>query len=285
MAIGGGEPTMHPDFCNILEDVRSLGTVPNYTTAGHHMTPEIYEATNKYCGGVAMTFHAARGIDWFIEHYKKLKDNLNVQLNVHLIVDVHAAENMLKLIEAQKVLGRLNVVLLAYYPDVGRAKEEYALTRKVYTVDFPKAIKLAQEAKMGIAYSEGMLPYFFSRPELGINTSFATYSEGHFSCYINPEGKMSRSSFSHKYQIRGAREDRHEGKADSFAFDSAEWSIYEKSAQVLWQCMSPDFNVSYTGVCEDCNHKMDCAAPHQFHLQACAHQTHNKKLPILEEWK
>src|SRR5208337_1538607 len=99
IAIGGGEPTIHPDFEYILRMARELGTVPNYTTAGHNMTDSIIATTNDVCGGVAMTYHSFKGIEWFVEHYGKLLRRLSgVQLNVHLIADVNVAKNLRDLV-------------------------------------------------------------------------------------------------------------------------------------------------------------------------------------------
>ena len=47
IAIGGGEPTAHPDFPEILANVRQRGSVPNYTTAGHIRRNEVIEATTE----------------------------------------------------------------------------------------------------------------------------------------------------------------------------------------------------------------------------------------------
>jgi len=58
VAIGGeGEPTLHPDFCDILGSFFELGIMPNYTTNGMHLTSDIIEATKKYAGGVALSSH------------------------------------------------------------------------------------------------------------------------------------------------------------------------------------------------------------------------------------
>jgi hypothetical protein len=63
VAIGGaGEPTLHPDFPLVLEAFTELGILPNYTTNGMHLTPEVLEATATYAGGVAVSTH--EHIDW-----------------------------------------------------------------------------------------------------------------------------------------------------------------------------------------------------------------------------
>lgn len=57
VALGGGNPNEHPDFIEVLKTFDSLGIVPNYTTNGMGITPEICYNTEKYCGGVAVSLH------------------------------------------------------------------------------------------------------------------------------------------------------------------------------------------------------------------------------------
>jgi len=84
LAIGGGECTLHPDFCNILKEIDSLGITPNYTTNGMHLTDEIIEATKKYCGGVAISCHPHLQ-DFWRPAADKLVEN-GIMLNFHIII-------------------------------------------------------------------------------------------------------------------------------------------------------------------------------------------------------
>jgi MoaA/NifB/PqqE/SkfB family radical SAM enzyme len=260
MAIGGGEPTEHPDFTSILRRVRELGTVPNYTTNGDKMTSEIAAVTNEVCGGVAMTYHAFKGIEWFKEHYGKLREALRVQVNVHVIADKNVANNLSELNRAG--LGKLRVVLLAYYPDVGRASLDNLITKRVYMRDMPEAIKTFLAAGHDIAFSEGLLPYFLSRPELGVNTKFAMRSEGLFSCFIDTKGRMSTSSFS------PPRDDQkwYEGR-----------TVFDKRSQELWNTLGTWGNKPSGSACLSCKHQKRCATPHEMHYLMCAFEPHNNR--------
>jgi organic radical activating enzyme len=62
LAIGGGEPTSHPEFCELLKVTRELGIAPNYTTNGMFIRDaktreRIIESTVNYCEGVALSCH------------------------------------------------------------------------------------------------------------------------------------------------------------------------------------------------------------------------------------
>jgi MoaA/NifB/PqqE/SkfB family radical SAM enzyme len=258
VAIGGGEPTLHPDFPNILRRCRELGTVPNYTTAGAHLSDEVIEATNKYCGGVAMTFHAFRGIDWFVQHFTRLREALRVQMNVHLIADRDVAKNLMALVSRRDELGYINVVLLAYYPDVGRASIDTLMTKQVYMRDLPEAIKAARNAPFNIAFSEGLLSFFLSRPWLGVNTKFAARSEGRFSCYFNAKGQISQSSFHPPYE-KGP-------------------TAFEVRSQELWnKLVGYCYGRPIGTECVDCHLSQVCANPSEFHYLTCAFAAHNRR--------
>lgn len=261
IAIGGGEPTLHPDLPAILRRARQLGTVPNYTTAGDQLRDDVVEATNEVCGGVAMTFHAFKGVEWFERHYTELRNRLKVQVNVHLIADKNAATTLRQLIDVQRRVGTINLVLLAYYPDVGRASMENLITKRVYMRELPAALKDALAAKMMVAFSEGLLPYFLSRPEIGVDTKFAMRSEGRFSCYVDPKGRMTPSSFQPAWK------------------DDAD-TVYTKRSQELWDKMrvwhEPNGNECY-----NCQHRSKCATPTDFHYLTCAFAKHNA-IPLKE---
>ena len=277
IAIGGGEPTLHPKFTNILRGARELGTVPNYTTAGHNLTPAIIEATNEVCGGVAMTYHAFKGQDWFIKHYNRLRLALKCQVNVHLIADKDVATNLDFLVSIQDQVGPISVVLLAYYPDVGRASMDSLLTKSVYMRKFPDAIKRAVDSDMKIAYSEGLIPFFFSRPELPIETDFAIQTEGNFSCYFNHLGECSHSSFSddyvnhNPYQCKNCTDNE---KCTLYGRETL--TVWDTTSQNLWDTMSTYSNNPRGSACFDCKFHTRCSVPHDHHYFNCAYASHNK---------
>lgn len=85
IAIGGaGESTLHPQWIDFVKTVRELGILPNYTTNGMHLTDEILDATEKYCGGVAVSWHPH--IEKFFHSSIEKYSKINTKLNTHIIV-------------------------------------------------------------------------------------------------------------------------------------------------------------------------------------------------------
>lgn len=262
IAIGGGEPTTHPQFVDFLKFIREKGTVPNYTTAGHNLTPEIAEATNKYCGGVAISYHPHKGVEWFVKTFKKWKAALRVQLNTHLIAGRGCANHLRELVDAfvadpDLSPQDLRIVVLAYYTDVGRSNLEGMMTKTEYMVDFPNAIVECREKGLNpLAFSEGMLPYFLSRPGLA-DTTMATPQEGRFSCYVDEKGNVSDSSFSPM-----------QGESPNL-FEHRFQEIWNRSVREKWGPQG--------GPCFGCDKRVQCSAPQGVHMLQCAYQNHNRR--------
>lgn len=119
IAIGGaGEPTLHPSFIDFVMTVRELNIVPNYTTNGMHLTPEVIDATEKYCGGVAVSYHPHIKTV-FTEAIYKLRDR--TRLNLHVIVgDKKSFIDLQSLYETYK--DDVEYFVILPYQAVGRGK-------------------------------------------------------------------------------------------------------------------------------------------------------------------
>lgn len=102
LAIGGGEPLLHPDIVSILELCRDLGIVANLTTTGIGLSPRVLDALASSCGAVALSLedvgegYSTRrrmGFDAFEAALAKLRDRgLRVVFQVTL-----SAQNLARL--------------------------------------------------------------------------------------------------------------------------------------------------------------------------------------------
>jgi len=121
IAIGGaGEATMHPDFIPFLKTVRSLEIIPNYTTNGMHLNKQVLDATEKYCGGVALSWHPH--ITKVFEKATNLLKEIKTKLNFHIIVGSDdSLSDLEKLYENYNDIVDYFVILP--YQVVGRAKQ------------------------------------------------------------------------------------------------------------------------------------------------------------------
>jgi organic radical activating enzyme len=94
VAIGGGEPTSHPEFIELLEASTKLGIMPNYTTNGSWIdrkgSNDILTATKQFCGGVAVTTH--RHLEkWWVYALMGYFSDRNIKTNLHILVSDKAS--------------------------------------------------------------------------------------------------------------------------------------------------------------------------------------------------
>lgn len=117
---GGGEPTQHPEFPAAVQKFKELGIMPNYTTNGMHLTPEVMEATKKYCGGVAVSCHPHLEKVWR-KAVKTLTDE-GIRTNLHIIVgEPGSADRFLEI--HKEFSGLVEYFVILPYQAAGRAKE------------------------------------------------------------------------------------------------------------------------------------------------------------------
>ena len=124
IAYGGGEPTLHPDFCSILEYTHSLGIVPNYTTNGmfidEYNCDKIVEATKKYSMAVALSCHSHLEIFW--KRAAMLFFRNKIKTNFHVIIsDKESVDNFLKIYN--EYTGSVLYFVLLPLTAKGRCKE------------------------------------------------------------------------------------------------------------------------------------------------------------------
>lgn len=118
IAIGGGEPTLHPEFIDILKMTREAGIVPNYSTNGDCITNPIIDATAKYCGAMAISIYDD------INFYKPIVDALStkkIRINLHCILTKDKLDNYISLLSnPPEWLNKINaIIFLNYKPTNG----------------------------------------------------------------------------------------------------------------------------------------------------------------------
>jgi sulfatase maturation enzyme AslB (radical SAM superfamily) len=148
VAIGGGEPTSHPEFEAILKAFKDLGIEPNYTTNGMEVDDHIVNWSHKYCGGVAVSCHPHLRTFW--ERAAQIYLEKNIRLNFHIIIsDAESIEYFLEIYN--KWHTQIDYFVLLPYTVQGRA------AKKIINWDLLVA-KLPRPTEK-IAFGAGFYPY------------------------------------------------------------------------------------------------------------------------------
>ena len=120
VAIGGGDPTTHPHFAEILKAFSQNGVVPNFSTQLWDWFDDeaLISAVKEHCGAAALS---TQSITKARKFYQKCKKH-HIQGHIHYVLGLKplsSLQRMLKL-DVEGVYGQ-HLVLLAY-KEMGRAE-------------------------------------------------------------------------------------------------------------------------------------------------------------------
>ena len=118
IALGGGNPNQHPDFCEILKLTRGLGIVPSYTTNGRGLSEKILETTKKYCGAVAVSAY---------EPYNEVREAIlklrafGIKTNIHFLLTSKSLDTVISWFEEPpEFLRSINAIIFLNYKPNGK---------------------------------------------------------------------------------------------------------------------------------------------------------------------
>lgn len=189
IAYGGGEPTLHPQFLEILKMTYDLGITPNYTTNGMNITPEIVAATRMYCDGVAITCHEHLEKYWNDAFFKF--ERAMIASSFHIVIgDRKSIDYFVEIYDVYK--DRVKYFVLLPYIVKGRAKP----MKIEYDYLFEKLDMFANESSIDdIAFGARFYKHKKKLKCLGVSL----YEPEIMSKYLDMvEMKMYKSSFDSK---------------------------------------------------------------------------------------
>ena len=196
IALGGGEPTLHPYFTVILRRLRVDGDIiPNYTTNGTNLTPEILKASKKYCGAIAVSYSEERERET-LDAVKTLIEK-GIQTNIHIVLVKSRLSKLSEIAEKYARLGINSVVLLLFKP-MGRGTqlEDEVMThneKQEFSTELVKIIMLRK--KYGIRLSIDACSAFSVKDFPFLPESIDGCTGGTYSAYIDWKLNMKPCSF------------------------------------------------------------------------------------------
>jgi hypothetical protein len=212
VAIGGGEPTMHPDFPEILEMFREDGIVPNFTTKnlGWLRDPALCSRISMSMGAFAFSIDKD-GYDKQIKELLVLTDLNKIgreRVSVQAIIgptdkvfdNTFSVESLVEACAKE----RLRLTLLGY-KDTGRGKEHREKSPRPPRAKLPKgwwvgAVKAGVKKSGGYA-SVGIDTVLAAEAKeglmkVGVPGVLLTTKEGKFSCFVDAvKREMAPSSY------------------------------------------------------------------------------------------
>lgn len=235
LALGGrGDPDQHEHFEEILKIARKNMLVPNFTTSGYGMTPEIANLCKKYCGAVAVSWYRS---EYTIRAIQMLLD-AGVKTNIHYVVGKNTIDEAVERISKDDFPKGINAVVLLLHKPAGQGTVENMLS-----VSDPRVEKLFKEIDKIHPFKVGMdscnVPGAIRFCKNVMPESLDTCEGGRFSCYIDADMTMVPCSFDQKKRY--------------------EISLRENTIEEAWNSEQfEEFRNHMRRACPDCDKKNIC---------------------------
>lgn len=198
LALGGrGDPDQHEHFEDLLRITRENDMVPNFTTSGYGMTPEIAALCKRYCGAVA--------VSWYRSEYtlKAVQMLLvaGVKTNIHYVLGRNSIDEAVDRLERNDFPEGVNAIIFLLHKPAGMGSEQ-----NVLSFDDPRVAKVFTAIEKKHPFKVGMdsctVPGAVNFCHHILPESLDTCEGGRFSCYIGADMVMVPCSFDQKQQYQ-----------------------------------------------------------------------------------
>ena len=191
LALGGrGDPDQHEHFEELLKITRENNLVPNFTTSGYGMTPEIAETCKKYCGAVAVSWYRS---EYTLNAIRMLLD-AGVKTNIHYVLGRNSIDEAIQRLRENDFPKGVNAVIFLLHKPAGQGQKS-----NVLHTDDPRVKEFFTEIDRGHPFKVGMdscnVPGAINYCRKVMYESLDTCEGGRYSCYIGADMIMVPCSF------------------------------------------------------------------------------------------
>ena len=200
LALGGrGDPDQHECFEDLLKISRENNLVPNFTTSGYGMTPEIAALCKKYCGAVAVSWYRSK---YTLNAIQMLLD-AGVKTNIHYVLGKNSIDEAIDRLERNDFPKGINAVIFLLHKPAGQGS-------KANVLDFsdPRVAKFFAQVDKRHPFKVGMdscnVPGAINYCKSILPESLDTCEGGRYSCYIGADMVMVPCSFDQqkRYEVQ-----------------------------------------------------------------------------------
>ena len=199
LALGGrGDPDQHEHFEELLRISRENNLVPNFTTSGYGMTPELAALCRKYCGAVAVSWYRS---EYTLNAIRMLSD-AGVKTNIHYVLGKNSIDEALDRLKRNDFPDGINAVIFLLHKPAGQGSQS-----NVLSVDDPRVTEFFAQVDAVHPFKVGMdscnVPGAINFCRNVLRESLDTCEGGRYSCYIGADMVMVPCSFDQekRYQV------------------------------------------------------------------------------------
>ena len=203
LALGGrGDPDQHECFEELLKISRENNLVPNFTTSGYGMTPEIVQLCKKYCGAVAVSWYRS---DYTLNAIHMLLD-AGVKTNIHYVLGRNSIDEALERLKNDDLPQGINAIIFLLHKPAGQGSRANVLDfSDIRVKQFFEQIDSPHPFKVGMDSCN--VPGAINYCKKVFFESLDTCEGGRYSCYIGADMIMVPCSFDQKKQYQVSLED------------------------------------------------------------------------------
>ena len=197
IALGGcGDPDQHEHFSEILKLCREAGIVPNFTTSGLGLTPELAQLCREYCGAVAVSWYRSpytlQAIDCLLQ--------ADVKTNIHYVVSRRTIEEAITRLRERSFPDGINAIVFLLHKPVGLGTRQQVLQADDPEVKEFLSLACAGEHGYKIGFDSCSVPGLINRFSSVDMDSVDTCEGARWSAYITADMKMLPCSFDNQRQ-------------------------------------------------------------------------------------
>lgn len=235
LALGGrGDPDQHEHFEEILKICKENILVPNFTTSGYGMTPEIAKLCKEYCGAVAVSWYRS---EYTLKAIDMLLD-AGVKTNIHYVLGKNSIGEAIDRLKRNDFPKGVNAIIFLLHKPAGMGSQE-----NVLSVDDPRVAEFFAQLDERHPFKVGMdscnVPGAIRFCKSILMESLDTCEGGRYSCYIGADMVMVPCSFDQKKRY--------------------EVSLREMSIEEAWNSEPFEhFRNKMRGACPNCEKKEYC---------------------------
>ncbi len=204
LALGGrGDPDQHEYFEELLKIARENMLVPNFTTSGYGMTPELASICKKYCGAVAVSWYRS---EYTIKAIQMLLD-ANVKTNIHYVLGNNSIEEAITRLKNNDFPKGINAVIFLLHKPAGQGtKTNMVSVHDARVKEFFEQVDAKHSFKVGMDSCNVPGAVNFCKNIMA--ESLDTCEGGRYSCYIGADMIMVPCSFDQAKQYGISLEDK-----------------------------------------------------------------------------
>ena len=237
IALGGcGDPDQHEHFSEILKLCWEAGIVPNFTTSGLGLTPELAQLCREYCGAVAVSWYRSpytlQAIDCLLQ--------ADVKTNIHYVVSRRTIEEAITRLRERSFPDSINAIVFLLHKPVGLGSRQQVLQADDPEVKEFLSLACAGEHGYKIGFDSCSVPGLINRSSSVDMDSVDTCEGARWSAYITADMKMLPCSFDNQRQ---------------------RWAVDLRSHTIQEAWDSPafeEFREHFRRSCPKCEHRNAC---------------------------